>query len=208
MPKIPPEVLERREKEDARVVSVLRDAGIEVSSVYDLVNDPASYEEAVKPLLEILPELDDPVVKEGVVRALTDPAAHGVAAKPLVQELRNARDNGRPLLAWAIGNALKVVADETVLDDLLELAQDERLGGGRETVIEALARFRGDDAVIETLIRSLEDDSVAGHSIIALRKIGAAKARPQIESFLNHDKAWVRREAKKALAQLAEDGTN
>lgn len=208
MPKIPPEVLERREKEDACVTSRLQEAGIDVSSVYDLVDDPRSSKAAVEPLLEILPELEDPVIKEGVVRALTDPSAQGVAAKPLVEELRDARDQGRPLLAWAIGNTLEVVADQTVLKDLVELAEDERLGTGRETVIGALARFRDDEVVVEVLTRLLDDDSVAGHAVIALRKIGAVKARPQIEAFLNHDKAWVRREAKKALAQFAEEDTN
>jgi len=35
-----------------------------------------------------------------------------------------------------------------------------------------------------------------------LGKLKAEKARPYIERFLDHPKAWVRREAKKALAKL------
>ena len=56
---------------------------------------------------------------------------------------------------------------------------------------------------IDLLIELLDDDEVAGHALIAPRKLGAKKARPRIEQFLNHPKAWIRFEAKKTLAKFA-----
>jgi HEAT repeat protein len=54
----------------------------------------------------------------------------------------------------------------------------------------------------DVLIDLLDDDEVAGHAIIALRKLKSKKAYPAIKRFLTHPKAWVRNEAKKALAKV------
>lgn len=197
------ETRRRSEEEDRRVVSALRFAGTQVDSVYDLLKRKVTRDE-INALLRVLPDVEEPVIKEGIVRALTDRAAKGAAARPLVAELRRAAELGQDLLAWAIGNALTVVADESVRDDLLELVQDRRLGGGRQTVAEALARFKNDQEVVDALVGLLEDEEVAGHAIVALRKLKAREAKPHLEPFLDHPKAWVRKEAKKAL-QLLQD---
>src|SRR5687767_5426959 len=109
-------------REDELIVRALREEGVDVTSVFDLVNDRASHPEAVPVLLRVLPQVTDAWMKQGIVRALTDPAAKGVAARPLIEELEAARDAGQMSLAWAIGNALTVVATDAVLDDLLRLA--------------------------------------------------------------------------------------
>lgn len=195
------------DREQSLVTSALREAGLEVESVYDLVNDRRSFTGAVDPLLRLLPSLKHPRIKEGVVRALTDPAARGKAAKPLVRELRRAMADGDELYAWTVGNALRVVADDSVFEDLLELAQDKRLGGGRETVVESLGGFKERPEALTVLVDLLKDEDVAGHAIVALRRLRARTASQAIAPLLEHKKAWVRREAKKAMRVLDSGGS-
>jgi HEAT repeat protein len=104
-------------------------------------------------------------------------------------------------LKWAIGNALCIVADDSVFQDVVALARDERHGQAREMVVEALANRRYPQAV-DVLCELLADEEVAGHALVALGKLKAACARPQIEPFLNHSEGWVRKEAKRALAKI------
>jgi HEAT repeat protein len=57
------------------------------------------------------------------------------------------------------------------------------------------------------LIDLLDDDEVVGHAIIALGKLKSKKAYPAIERFATHPKAWIRKEAKKALARIEKSST-
>ena len=72
--------------EDEMVAEALRAVGVQVRSVYDLVNTKESYPEAIPVLLELLPRVRNDRIKEGVVRALTVREARPVAAKPLIRE--------------------------------------------------------------------------------------------------------------------------
>lgn len=197
--------MKRREKADGRVVKALRRAGVHVESVYDLVNDPSSHPKAVEPLLVMLSKIEESTIKEGIVRALADKAAKGVAAEPMIRELREGLIGIPDLLyLWAVGNTLITIADDSVFDDLLELVQDRRLGMARETLALALGKFRRQPAAKEVLMNLLDDPEIEGHAIGALRNLNATEAYEGIQPFLNHEKAWIRREAKKALKKFDE----
>jgi HEAT repeat protein len=60
----------------------------------------------------------------------------------------------------------------------------------------------GDPRAGEALRGLLADDRVAGHAIIALGKLKARDAAPEIEPFLRHETAWVRKEAQRALKKI------
>ena len=45
-------------------------------------------------------------------------------------------------------------------------------------------------------------NALAGYAIMSLGKLRARKAAPMIKRFENHPQAWIRREAKKALAKI------
>ncbi|MEO0249525.1 MAG: hypothetical protein ABIN58_08295, partial [candidate division WOR-3 bacterium] len=61
-----------RAQEDQVIVCALRDeAGLEVSSVWDLVNTSEPYPEAIPVLIKLLSQIEEPHMKEGIVRALT-----------------------------------------------------------------------------------------------------------------------------------------
>jgi HEAT repeat protein len=142
-------------------------------------------------------------IKAGIVRALTAKEARGIADTALVAEFRAVPPSQKANLGlkWTIGNALSVVATDAAFADLVELLRDKRNGRSREMLAVALGNMK-DPAAVDVLIELLNDEEVAGHALMALGKLKAQKARPHIESFLNHQKPWVRKEAKKALAKL------
>jgi hypothetical protein len=137
-------------------------------------------------------------VKESIVRTLSVPWAKGFAEAALLAEFRSASDSENLGLKWAIANALEVLATDKIFDDIVELVRDKRNGRAREMLAMALGKMKNPKAV-NVLIGLLDDDEVAGHAIIALRKLNATEARPYILPFIKHPKPWIRREAKKAL---------
>lgn len=192
-----------RELEDKRVAAYLNaEANLHINSVFDLVNSKARYQDAIPALIKCLGMVSDNWIKEGIVRALTVKEARGKADKALVSEFRSLPTEQEYFcLKWAIGNALSVVATDAVFDELVELVRDKRHGRAREMLAVAIGNMKN-PAAADVLIELLGDEEVAGHAIMALGKLKAEKARPYIERFLDHPKAWVRREAKKALAKL------
>lgn len=195
-----------RDLEDRRVVAALRKAGVEVESIYDLVNSREPYPEAVPVLLQLLPDVRESVIKEGVVRALTVKEARGIAARPLIVEFKSIPPqreeiDGEQLLKWTLGNALSVVADDGVFGEIVDLLREKRHGQSRQMLALALGKMK-DPRAVDVLLELLGDEDVAGHAIMALGRLKAKKARAKIESFLTHPKAWVRKEAKKAIAKI------
>ncbi|MGH9267065.1 MAG: hypothetical protein ACRD0D_02700, partial [Acidimicrobiales bacterium] len=78
------------------------------------------YQGAVPVLLDVLPQIMRPVVKEAVVRSLSTPYACPAAAAALLEEFHRTSDAQHPALKWAIGNALSVVTTVEHVDALLE----------------------------------------------------------------------------------------
>lgn len=192
--------------DEKRIVDALRARGMNVSSVYDLVNTKESYPPAIPVLVMNLPEVKDISVKEGIIRALTVKEARGVAGPALIREFRSLPYEGATLdqlqmLKWAVGNALSVAATESDFEDIVDLLREKRHGKAREMLGVALGRMQ-DPRAPSVLQEMLKDDGVAGHAIIALGQLGVRQARSQIERFLRDERAWVRKEAKKALERI------
>ncbi len=184
----------------APVLDELAAAGLAVPSVGALVEgDRDRWRKAVPILLRWLPLIDDPRVKEDIVRTLTVKWAKPSAAAPLIQEFTHAPP--APGLKWAIGNALSIVADDSVFDDLVALLRDKRHGDDRQMLAEALSNIH-DPRAVDVAIEMLDDEDVAGHALMALGKLKASRARPAIERFLTHPRTWWRNAAKQALARI------
>ena len=128
------------------------------------------------------------------------PWAKPRAALPLIAEFLTAsqKDSG---LKWAIGNALAVVADQSLFEQLCELVRDRRHGTARQMIVLALGKIKNPRA-IDALIELLDDDDVSGHALSSLLKLKARKARPHFQRFLNDPRGWVRKIAAKAVARL------
>lgn len=194
----------RNKVDAAPVVAALRGAGFLVDTVADLFNKKMDYRTAIPILVEWLPRVANPDVKQDIVRALSVKWARH-AAPLLLAEFERADDPKGTGLRWAIGSALEVLSNDEIADGMIKLATDRRYGKAREMVVVGLGKLR-DARVTDVLLNLLSDDEVVGHAVMALGKLRARTARSRIEPLLNHPKPWVRKEAKKALASIDKAG--
>lgn len=191
-------------KAAAPLLAELAAAGFDVASVGALRQPGREYRGAVPILLDWLPRIGNPDVREDIVRSLSVPFARPAAAPALVAEFRRTTP-AEGTLRWAIGNGLEVVADDSVYQDVVEIARDRRNGTSREMFVLALGNMSRPDAA-EVLMELLDDDEVAGHAIMALHKLKAPRSRHALERFLDHPKPWIRKEARKAIAAIDKAG--
>jgi hypothetical protein len=179
-----------------------RDFGHFTSGRYpDIIPQPVfDYRGAVPVLLDVLPNVTRPAVKEAIVRSLSTPYARPDAARAILDEFRGTSDADQPALKWAIGNALSVVTTPAHVDELLELAGDRRHGAGRGMVVERLGRISGDRRVEEMLMGLLDDPDVAFQAMGGIRRrLGPAKAVGLLTPLLAHQDERVRRAAHEHL---------
>jgi hypothetical protein len=139
--------LERKEAEwreaEAPLVDELRKAGYEVGSVWDLVNTSAPYPDAIPILLAHLQRPYPDRVREGIARALAVPDAR-YAWGDLALLYRNEPPDTDAKHGLAV--ALAATADDSVIQDLIELAQDRKHGESRNLLLDALARSCSQEA--------------------------------------------------------------
>jgi hypothetical protein len=186
------------------ILAELAEAGYRMRSLAELRHSGARYRGAVPVLLRWLPQVTDRKLKGEIVRALSVPWARPVATGPMIEEFRRADASVDPTgtgLRWTIGNALEVLADDSSFDELAELVRDRRYGKARQMVVLGLGRSKRPEAAT-VLIGLLDDPEVDGHAVKALGKLRPPAARAALESKSDDKRAWVRREAKKALARL------
>ncbi len=183
----------------------LASAGLYVESVADLFNRKMNYEKAIPILISWLPRVVDPHVKQDVIRALTVVWAKPFAAPLLIKEFQKAVDPSGTGIRWVIANALAVVADDSVFDDVVLLVRDGRNGKAREMLALALANMKNPQAV-RVLTGLLEDEQVVGHAVMALGKLKAKDARSFVEKLVSHPKKWIRKEVQKALIKMDSPG--
>jgi hypothetical protein len=136
--------------EEKPLLADLASVGIQVETVWDLVNAKWDYPAAIPILAAHLQQVRHPRVREGIARALTVPEARGAAARVILAELQRADNSssemqcaiGRPSEArWALANALTVVADKSMADAIEALIADDRYADVRERLKTALAKL-------------------------------------------------------------------
>ena len=193
--------------------ALLRDlarTGVATSDVWQLVNSQIDYRAAIPVLLDWLENLEARVrvedresLREALVRALTVPAARPAAAPIMIDQFRRVFDASGLGTRWIIGNALEVVADDSVFEDLESIANNHAYGKARQMVVLGLGRSR-DARAVPLLIELLDDDDVSSHAAMALGRLKAPEARLALEQRLTSSHPLLRREAKKALAKLSD----
>ena len=181
------------------VLNDLALVGYAVDSLADLRNSGMRYRDAVPILISGLRRVSDQKVKGEIVRALSVPWAKPAATGPLIEEFKRVEDETGMGLRWTVGNALEVVWDYARFDDLVALARDESYGKAREMVVLGFGRSERQEAGA-VLIELLDDPVVSGHAVKALRKLKVPAAREGLARMLDDDRAWVRKEAQRALA--------
>lgn len=190
------------------VIADLAAAGFDVQKVSELARPGVGDGRALPALLAWLPRVAYRPLKLDIIASLGSPWARPEAARPLVAEFHRVDVATDPPdgLRWSIGDALERVADESVLDDLVQIATDARHGRARSLIVLSLARMKkARHRVVPVLLGLLDDDDVAPYAIMALGRLKAGEARPRIEQFTGHPENWVRKEARKALAKIPGD---
>ena len=139
-------------------------------------------------------------VKESLGRALSVPWARGTATRHVLEEFSKAPKEATTF-RWAVGNAMEVIADPSVADEILKIVADRSNGMARQMFVLALGKLHHPLAV-PSLLDLLKDDEVAGHAIEALGNLKAVEARDALEGMLKHPRAWVRKAAASALSKI------
>ena len=94
-----------------------------------------------------------------------------------------------------------MLAEPSLLGKIVEIVLNRENGKAREMFVLGLGKIRNPRST-EVLIGLLNDKQVAGHAVMALRKLKAPEALDHVERFAGHPQSWVRNEAKKAIAEI------
>lgn len=191
-----------RQDEDRKVVEALNDlTGISITSIFDLVNGRATYTQAIPVLISFVKSgLRDPLIMEGVVRALTIKEAKGSANEPLL-ELFNRTSKTDTSLRWAIGNAFKTILLPQDKGSILQIIKDKENGVSRQEFVSCLAKIKSSEAD-DLLVTLLDDADVSAHALEALRKKRSSLGIEKAKLLLEHPKTVIRKEAQKYLKSL------
>lgn len=160
--------VEDRRRYEQPIIEDLRRAGIEVASVWDLVNTCDPYPAALPILMQHLEQGGYPdQVMEGIGRAL--------AVKPAVifwnrleARYRRARNPGEE---EGTAVALAACATPAHLDDLIDLLSVSGRGSSRIYFLRPIKRLGGERG--RELLESLRDDETFGREANALLAVGA-----------------------------------
>ena len=197
---LPADVDGRRREADRLVVTRLFEVGVNCDSVYDLVMGPTPAA-AVPVLLDLLEVIEEPVIAEGIVRALRTNAAKKRAEESLIALFRRLPSGPTNGLKWAIGNTLGGLDRQRYAAELLELALDKAHRSDRQMIVDALATVKGGE-ITQALVDLLGDDEVNGHAIGALRRRHAREALPALKGFEDHPSVWKRKIAARAILAI------
>lgn len=134
----------------------LASAGVNVKTVWDLVNTSSDYSFAIPILLKHLQDRSYPDgVREGIARALAVRATQKLGWRILVEEFCET-DPSNKRVKDGLAVALAVSADRNVLSELIELAKDKRHGSSRILLLIGIRRSRSVEA--QEAIEQLADD--------------------------------------------------
>jgi hypothetical protein len=139
-----PEFLQRQRKKDRHfealklkfeaaekpLVQALKDVGVSVNSVWDLVNRKQTDAKAIPILLDHLRHPYPYRVREGIARALTEKVAGKSVFRALVDEyskVPESADAAQHGFKWALGNAIAVVAKKDDFDERMLLSREPLL---------------------------------------------------------------------------------
>jgi hypothetical protein len=135
--------IESQLKEEQRPLLIeLAEAGVNVNSVWDLVNMSSSYSTAIPVLSRHLRLPYHSGIREGIARALTVEEVRGTsAAHEILEELIQEGSQPTHEVRWALANALTVVADASMKEMIKSLADDARYQDVSEILKLALTKL-------------------------------------------------------------------
>jgi len=195
--------------ENAMLSRALREAGVAEASLWELLEAGRPYPEAIPALVDLLPRVVDPEIKDGIVRALSVPEAHPLAAGTLWNEFLMApvRTHREQQLKWAIGRALGVVCDDSTFGAVASILRNPSHGWTRTGLLCGLSRMPASrKSAVALLLHLLEDPDCAADAVLVLARFREPSARSRMRVFLDHSDPRVREEVRRALETLDSAG--
>ncbi|OBX25064.1 hypothetical protein A9996_11975 [Gelidibacter algens] len=187
-------------EEASTLVDELNGIGLNISSIWDLVNTRKKYPRAISILLKHLVKDYSEKNKEGIVRALTVKEAIGKATPTLIDEyMKLSKD--QTILRWTIGNAIFKTITKHDVDRIIPIIKDKENGISRQMFVAALGKVNLQN-VENVLIDLLDDDEVVVQAIKALGQLKSLKAREKIVVLSKHSNKLIKTEAENALKVL------
>ena len=102
---------------------------------------------------------------------------------------------------WAVGNTMSIIANDEVLDDIIEIIDDKQNERSRQMFVVALGNMK-DPKVVPYLVNLLDDEDLTGHAIMGLSKLKADSTIDDIRKAENHPRPWVRKEVQKTVRKF------
>jgi hypothetical protein len=156
-------------KAEASLVAALCSAGVDVQSVWDLLNQKVLPAAAIPVLLEHVKERKYPdTIREGMLRALATPEARGHWDE-LVGFFEHNSLTLPPERRYLAALALHGAADDSVIEDVIRLARNSALGLNRAPLLLTLQRSKNPKA--KMLLLNLRDDPDLGKEVKRLRRL-------------------------------------
>jgi hypothetical protein len=179
----------------------LAELGYHVESLSDLRHLGKPWKTALPTLLSWLPHVDDPGVKEDIIRCLSVPWVGDKATAALIEEFKKSVGTNPPALSWTIGNALSIVDVTGFEAQIIKLCRNPKYGVARQMLVLSLGRLR-DPQAEETAVELLNDEEVKLHAIGALGTMKSKRALFELERLLTDTRAVIRKEARKAITKI------
>jgi hypothetical protein len=182
-------------------VADLRDAGVDVRTVWELAASRWYPAAAVEVLAEHLARAQDRYLIRTIARALAAPHAGRRAYVELVaklEALRGSNDLDEGELAEAIGRGIARHARRWDLDELLRLVRDPDYGAARVPLLDRIASFKV-PGIEPDLIALLSDQQLRPFAVSLLGRMRVAEALPCIRALLTTGDARERTAAERAL---------
>jgi hypothetical protein len=150
------ETLEASRLAQRELLEELREVGIRVNSVWDLVNTSARYDAALPILLKHLDKNYPDCVKAGIARSLGRRWARDVAWDYVLAAYRSEPSKRGSWTKDGLAVAIECMARPSDLDVLIDLLLDPRHGSSRVFFVRPISRLRSPRAA--EALRSMEVD--------------------------------------------------
>lgn len=195
-----------RKKEDEFVTMELRKAGFKVSGLFDLVNFKQTDFEYIQLLLDLLDseKVTDPIIKDGIIRAVTVRKAKGIAETKLLEYYQSLKiEKEKELIGWSIGNWFEHLYSDSYFHQIKEISSDKNNGMSRQMFVLALGKTKKHKSESEKLLLELTfDNQVALHATIALGKLKSTNSIERLTELTTDKNKTIKKEAIKALKKI------
>ncbi|HEV2135966.1 MAG TPA: hypothetical protein VGR47_17140 [Terracidiphilus sp.] len=145
----------------------LAKVGLQVDTVWDLVNTSSPYSNALPVLLDHLQRPYPDEVREGIARALAVRSTRPIGWRILVNEFCKTASSNKGVKD-GLAAALSGASDNTVLPELVALAKDQRHGDSRLLLLIGIRRSRRPEA--KAAVAELARDPVLAKEIASWRR--------------------------------------